>query len=70
MSVTLHDGDGNAIVYLASLTEDGMMIESQDDVAAQLIAARPGLVMAVAMVELQKQADLAIDDIEYVFFKI
>ncbi len=70
VSFEAKDKDGKAIRFMASLGEFAITITPQDEMAYKLAEARPDVVLALAIIELQKLQDLSIDDIEVIFFKM
>jgi hypothetical protein len=52
------------------VAEHDLLIDPQNKVANLLVAASPELVLGFVMVELQKQLDVSLDDIEAVFFNM
>jgi hypothetical protein len=70
LSFGLTDREGGKITYRVAVAEHDLLITPQNKVAALLAAASPQLIVALTMVEVQKQLDVVLDDIEAVFFKM
>ncbi len=70
ITFTAFDENGNPIRFTATVSEYDLQIAPQDEVAYKLAEARPDLVLAFAIVELQKQQGFVLEDIETVFFNL
>ena len=63
------DGKQRPVGYRAGFNNDGVVaITPESPLAREMAELRPDLVMALAMVELQKQTDIAIENIRVVLF--
>ena len=70
LTFSVEDDQGNDIPFTVALSEYDLQITPKNKLAAKLEEARPDLIVALAIVELQKHQDVAIDDIETVFFRL
>jgi len=66
----MFDGEGNAIGYTVSYTENGLVISPKNSVATLLLEERPDLVLGLAMIELQKIGAIEVNDIKKVFLSL
>jgi len=64
------DESGNMVGYVGTYSEEGLQISGVDSAGSKLMKVNRSLVVAIAMVELQKQKLVALDDIEVVYLKM
>jgi hypothetical protein len=65
------DGNDRPIGFRFGYNSDSAVIViPESPLAREMIEVRPDLVLALTLVELQKQAEMAIEDVEAVFFQL